>query len=113
MDGVYNQDVRFGLLHSREYAVQVVLRKEIQPHFSYPKTLCPKLQLSLRFLAGHIEDLGKAAQLLTDLKHQGGLTNARRTANKDKRTLHRTSAQDPVQLIQTGPETDLLGNGHF
>ena len=65
-------------------------------------------QATLGLLAGDIQHLAGAAQLLADLEHQRGLADTGRAAHQHQRALHRAAAQHPIQLPHAGGEADLL-----
>ena len=108
LDGVHDQNVRRFLADTFEHVAETGLREHIKVAARDLEPLGAHLELVRRFLAGYIQDLGKAAELTADLQHQRRFADARRAADEHQRALDGSPAEHTVQLAHTGRKAQLL-----
>ena len=108
LDGVHDQHVRRLPADTFQHVAQPRLRQDEQVFAVHGQAFGPQLQLPGGLLAGDVQHLAGAAQLLADLEHQRGLADAGRSAHQHQRALHGAAAQHAIQLPHAGGEAYLL-----
>ena len=113
LDGVNDEDIWLHRLGGVYDIGKPGLRENEQLLRRNAETLRPELQLTLAFLAGHVQHPAADAQTAANLQQERGFANARGTAHQYQAARHRAAAQNPIQLPHSGGKPDFPVAGDF
>ena len=113
LDGVYDENIGFHRFCGVHNVGKSCFRENKKFFRRNAKTLCPKLQLPLAFLAGHVQHPTADAQTTANLQQKRGLADAGSAAHQHQTACNRAAAQNPIQFPHAGGKPDFSVAGDF